>query len=174
MMTPPKLSTNILSKYAKLYEKKWPADIKLEDEFFQWFKKHRYLNKEMFVKIGRWKTKRQTKNYLKNSEDFVKKATRRALAAKGDLARIEALMQLHGVSWAVASVILHFAFPNQYPILDFRALWSLKLQQPKSYSAKFWQEYVAAFRNLLHETRLSARVVDRGLWMYSKLQQKTK
>ena len=144
------------------------------DEFSQWFKKHRYLNKETFVSIGRWKTKRQTKNYLKNGDNFVKEITQRALSTKGELSRIESLMQLHGVSWAVASVILHFAFLNRYPILDFRAIWSLGLPQPKSYNFKFWQEYVAVFRNLLQATGLPARTVDRGLWMYSKLHQKTK
>lgn len=34
-------------------------------------------------------------------------------------------------TWGVASVILHFAYPDDYMILDFRAVWSLGIRQPK-------------------------------------------
>ena len=84
-MTQPRISKEIVSDYAKRYEKKWSKDTELEDEFFEWFKKHRYLNKKMFIRLGRWKTKRQTKNYLKNSEYFINKVTRDALAVKDDV-----------------------------------------------------------------------------------------
>src|SRR3989344_6810310 len=132
-----KFSKKLLMEYAKLYEQKWPHYIKQEKEFFEWFTQHRYLNKKTFIELGCWKTKRQTKNYLKNSDDFIKKTTTQALLANNDNNRLEILMRLHGVSWAVGSVILHFAFPNQYPILDFRVIWSLGFQQPKSYNFEF-------------------------------------
>ena len=79
--------------------------------------------------------------------------------------------ELHGISWALASVVLHFAFPNRYPILDFRAIWSLHFRKPKSYTFDFWQLYVERFRALQRKTRLPARRLDRGLWMFSKLKQ---
>ena len=36
-----------------------------------------------------------------------------------------ALLELRGVGVPVASALLHFAVPERYPILDFRALESL-------------------------------------------------
>ncbi|MEK9180525.1 MAG: hypothetical protein AAB897_03880 [Patescibacteria group bacterium] len=130
------------------------------------------MDKGTFVRLGRWKTQRQIKNYLRNSDELIRLITRKALRAQDEKIRIETLMELHGVSWAVASVILHFAFPDEYPILDFRAIWSLGFKQPKSYNFNFWQEYVERFRRLCKATDLPARTVDRGLWMFSKLNQK--
>ncbi len=166
------LTKNELVRCAKLYEERWPNDIAVEENFFEWFRKNRYLDKEKFVQLGRWKTRRQTKNYLRNSEKFIQATTQKALKTKDEKTKIETLMQLHGVAWAVASVILHFAFPEQYPILDFRAIWSMGLRQPKSYSFNFWQQYVTRFRKLRDETNLPARTLDRGLWMFSKLNQR--
>ena len=95
----------------------------------------------------------------------VRKVINESLTSVDEEKRIEILMKLRGVSWAVASVILHFAFPNKYPILDFRALWSLDKVRPKSYGFRFWIEYVLEFRNLVQETGLYGRTIDRGLWM---------
>lgn len=41
--------------------------------------------------------------------------------------RIEVLTVVCGVSWPVASTILHYCVSDDYPILDFRALWSLEM-----------------------------------------------
>lgn len=169
-----KLTKDEILKYARLYEERWPNDVALEDKFFDWFRKHRYLNKDIFVRLGRWKTKRQTKNYLRNSDEFIRLTTRKALQKKDEKIKIEILMELYGVSWSVASVILHFAFPNKYPILDFRAIWSLGFEQPKNYNFYFWQQYINRFRKLCEDTNLSARTIDRGLWMFSKLNQNYK
>jgi hypothetical protein len=43
---------------------------------------------------------------------------------------IEILTILEGVNYSVASTLLHFAFPDQYPILDFRTIWSLGIEKP--------------------------------------------
>ncbi len=39
---------------------------------------------------------------------------------------------LDGVSWLIASVILHFCHSDPYPIIDFRSLWSVSLEVPSS------------------------------------------
>ncbi|HQL94014.1 MAG TPA: hypothetical protein PL005_05005, partial [Candidatus Hydrogenedentes bacterium] len=76
---------------------------------------------------------------------------------------------LAGVSWPTASVFLHFAFPEKYPILDFRALWSLNIDPPpKQYTFPFWKEYADFCRNLSGEAGVSLRTLDKALWMYSK------
>ncbi len=130
------------------------------------------MDKKTFIELCRWKTKRQTKNYLRNSDSYIKAITRAALVSKDEKTRIETLMKLRGVSWTVASVILHFSFPGKYPILDFRAIWSLGFKQPSTYNFEFWEKYIGEFRKLLIKTRLSERKIDRGLWMYSKVNQR--
>jgi hypothetical protein len=70
---------------------------------------------------------------------------------------------------ADASVLLHFGQKDPYPILDFRALWSLGLDEgPSVYNFKFWWEYVECCRDLRTKAGTTMRTLDRALWQYSK------
>jgi hypothetical protein len=87
------------------------------------------------------------------------------------------LQMLHGVSYPTASVILHFFHVDTYPILDFRALWSMRIAQPSQYTFEFWWRYVGACRRFHARARrrfpqLSMRELDRALWQYSKERQR--
>src|ERR1019366_5277319 len=42
---------------------------------------------------------------------------------------------------------------DPYPIVDFRALWSLRLSETPPYPFAFWQSYVSGWRVLLREAR---------------------
>ena len=130
--------------------------------------KRSYLIKSEFVEVGEWKSPRQRKRYLNNSEEDVQEITNASLSAKSDRAKIGYLLALDGVSYPVASVILHFAFPDCYPILDFRALWSLGWEKPSSYNFKFWQKYCRRIQQLSKDLKLSIRIIDKALWQYSK------
>ena len=79
---------------------------------------------------------------------------------------------LTGVSWPTASVILHFFHPDPYPIMDFRALWSVSLKVPAQYTFEFWWEYVKFCRGIASRSRVDMRTLDRALWQYSKERQK--
>jgi hypothetical protein len=79
---------------------------------------------------------------------------------------------LTGVKWPTASVFLHFALPDCYPILDFRALWSLKTEVPAQYSFRFWSSYADFCRKLLAQAGVSMRVLDQALWKYSEIHQR--
>ena len=69
----------------------------------------------------------------------------------------------------MASVILHFCHRDPYPILDFRALWSLGAEEPASgYNSDFWQQYTTTCRALAAEAACPLRTLDRALWAYSK------
>lgn len=78
-----------------------------------------------------------------------------------------ALCVLRGIS-SVASVILHLAFPDHFPMLGFRALASLGYRQPRSYTLQFWLDYCKAVKGIAAELGLSLRTVDKTLWRYSK------
>ncbi|MDO8558351.1 MAG: hypothetical protein Q7S09_04165 [bacterium] len=132
----------------------------------------RYLTKDQFVRVGIWKSPRQKKRYKSNDDVTVREITAFSFSAKTEQARLGALLALEGVSFPVASVILHFAFPERYPILDFRALWSLGWELPKSYNFRFWAKYCDKIRSIAMESSLSIRTVDKALWQYSKKNQK--
>jgi len=109
---------------------------------------------------------------LANSDEFVKEITGFALSAKDERARIETLTTLSGVAWPTASVILHFFHRDDYPILDYRALWSVGYDAAPIYSFEFWWKYVDYTRKLAERSGLDIRTVDRALWQYSREKQR--
>lgn len=122
--------------------------------------------------VCKWKSKRAAHQAEKNNDLEVQEITRLAFAAHSERVRIEVLQVLHGVSYPTASVILHFFHRDPYPILDFRALWSLGIRQPSQYTFDFWWDYVERCRELHQEARrlfpkLTMRDLDRALWQYS-------
>jgi hypothetical protein len=96
-------------------------------------------------KVCRWKTPRSTPLVAQNEAELVESQTCLALnETSGERERLEALRSLRGVEWATASVLLHLAYPERYPILDKRALHALGVRPPSAYSFRFWEAYVAA------------------------------
>jgi hypothetical protein len=132
-----------------------------------------YLTKKQLQTIADWKSPRSAGHIAGNDEAFVREITRFALSAKAERVRIETLTLLNGVSWPTASVILHFFHRQRYPILDFRALWSVSLDVPNQFTFPFWLEYVEFCRKLATKCRVNMRTLDRALWQYSKEYQAT-
>lgn len=131
-----------------------------------------YLTKEQLGLVARWKAPRSAGHVEKNQDNFVKEITSWSFAAREERSRIEVLTVLDGVLWPSASVILHLFHKDPYPILDFRALWSVGLEVPKQYSFPFWWEYVNFCKDIAQRNALDMRTLDRALWQYSKENQK--
>ena len=115
-----------------------------------------------------WKTARSRPKVAANTEAAVVDATRRALGAGDETARIAALLELEGVGVPTASTLLYFAFPDDYPILDVRALESLGVKPRSQYPMSFWLEYLEACRALSRRSGVSIRTLDKALWQHSK------
>ncbi|MGH7322475.1 MAG: hypothetical protein ACRELA_23010, partial [Candidatus Rokuibacteriota bacterium] len=81
------------------------------------------------------------------------------------------LRTLAGIEWPTASVILHFCDGRPYPILDYRALWSLGFAKPPAYTFDFWWAYTDFARVLAQSTGHDMRTLDRALWQFSKAHQ---
>lgn len=143
-------------------------DLLVEEEIKSWLKINKYLNKEVFVRLCCWKSPRPKKKYEKNDEQTVEEITKFSFSTNSERARVESLQILYGVLYPVASAILHFGFPDRYPIMDFRVIWSLKWEQPKSYNFEFWVKYCNEMRRLSEKFKLPIRVIDKALWTYSK------
>ena len=128
--------------------------------------------RDEFLALTRWKTQRTKSRCESNTEAAVRQMTALGLSTTDERLRIESLVALHGVERRTASVLLHFAHRDPYPIIDFRALWSLGVdEEPKYYSFALWDAYVAACRSLAKRAGVSMRVFDRALWQYSKEKQ---
>jgi hypothetical protein len=95
-------------------------------------------------------------------------ATHQALAAADEATRISALLGLTGVGVPTASTLLYCAFPDDYPILDVRALESLGVKPRSQYPVSFWLEYLRACRVLARRHAVTIRTLDKALWQHSK------
>jgi hypothetical protein len=124
-----------------------------------------------FRSVCRWKSPRSGPLVAENSAASVRAATRTALSeAKGERERAEALLSLRGVGWPTASVLLHLAYPELYPILDKRALHALGVRAPGKYTLGFWEAYLAAWRRLAAQAGVEGRSFDQALWQWSREQ----
>ena len=132
-------------------------------------KNNGYLTKSQLFKVCKWKSPRSAGHVKKNSIGFIKEITSIALSTQEERTKIEILTLLNGVNWPSASVILHFFHNDLYPILDFRALWSLGIEKvPAQYTFEFWWKYVSYCRELSLKHNIDMRTLDKALWQYSK------
>ena len=126
-----------------------------------------YLDKVLLKRVARWKSPRPARHVEKNDEDYVKEITSWSFSATNERARIRVLRLLDGVGWPTASAILHLFHKDPYPILDFRALWSVGIEDYK-YSSAFWLDDVHFCRDIASRNQVDMRILDKALWQYSK------
>jgi len=163
-----------IKRWAERYSKGLkPREKELEeeiaDEVASRIKSEGFLSKEDFQKICRWKTRGRTEHWYKeNEEGFIKVVTRTAFSTGNERFRIVSLAALKGVDWPTASAILHFGYPDTYPVLDVNALHALGLDEPKRYDYELWQAYTGFCRELVGECKVSMRDLYCALWQYGK------
>jgi len=131
-----------------------------------------YLRRGEFLEICEWKTQRSKSRCARNSSFMVETISRAALSTSDEALKIDLLRTLHGVEWPTASTLLHFCDKRPYPILDYRALWSLGYDKPPRYTMDFWLAYLAFTRGLARRLKQDIRTIDRALWQYSKARQR--
>jgi len=116
-----------------------------------------------------WKSARTLPRAERNAAAAIKQATRAAFKASDEVTRVACLISLEGVGIPVASALLHFAFPDRYPILDFRALHTLGDPRRRTqYSPAFWADYVKRCQDLAEQVSVSIRELDKALWQDSR------
>jgi hypothetical protein len=127
-----------------------------------------YYTRREFIEVCAWKTPRSRPRVAANSGRAVISRTGRALAAGDESERITPLLELQGVGVPTASTLLYVAFPDDYPILDVRALESLGVKSRSTYTLSFWAQYLDACRELARLHGVSIRILDKTLWQYSQ------
>lgn len=127
-----------------------------------------HYTREEFLTVCEWKTSRSRSKVERNDAAAVEEATRHALESADERERMEALAALEGVGVPTASTLLHFAFPDDYPILDVRALESLGQRSRSVYPVEYWLRYLDVCRELALRHGVSIRTLDKALWQNSK------
>lgn len=124
-----------------------------------------HMTRADLIAVAKWKWKggRTQQLVAVNSEEEVIEITGAAFRAKSERLRIGALLSLHGVKWPMASVILHFAFPDRYPILDVRAMTAVG--GSTIYNLDRWLEYTNLCKRVAAIHKVSMRELDRALWV---------
>jgi hypothetical protein len=128
-----------------------------------------FYTRDEFLVVCAWKTRRTKTLVALNSAGDVQHATRAALRdGVSETRRIQALRALWGVDVRTASVFLHLADIDRWPILDVLALRALGVPERNSYSVALWEAYVAAWRKLRAQAAVDGRTLDRALWQWGK------
>lgn len=132
-----------------------------------------YLTKTDLRTVARWKSPRSAGYMETNPDEYIQEISGIALTARAERTRIEVLTLLDGVQWPTASVVLHFFHKDPYPIVDYRALWSISMDVPNQYTFGLWWKYVEYCRMLAVRAHLEMRELDQALWQYSKENQRS-
>ena len=128
------------------------------------------LSQDDLEAVARWKWPGGAlRKLVKENETLgisVQKITKESFdPATSEQLRIEKLRGLRGVGWPMASTILHFVFPDRYPILDVRAMRTVG--GSTNFTFEKWEEYCELCRMTANEYGMKKlRVLDRALWMY--------
>lgn len=147
------------------------SDSEIENRIVPPARRRGYLKRDEFLEICHWKSPRSRPRCEQNRESFIEEVTRISLSASDEELKVRVLLLLSGVSWPTASVILHLCDHGQYPILDYRALWSLGFEKPPAYDYNFWAGYCEFVRGIAKRSGHDMRTIDRALWQYSKEKQ---
>ena len=133
----------------------------------------KFLNREYFIRLGRWKTPRYAATRETNDKHNIIATTRSAYLAKDDLLKLNKLKRLKGVGVAVASTILYYLQPGNFPIFDFHARHTLvkagRLSESEDNdSDKVWLKYTKEIRRISSFHNKTIREVEKALFAYDK------
>jgi len=138
-----------------------------------------YLTQDELAAVCRWKSARAIQHIRANNHHRVRAATAAAMATSSERRRLEALLQLKGVSVPMASAVLMLLYPKRYGVIDIR-VWQLlyavgavsEKRGGTNFSAKNWLEFLVILRRLSSKLGVTARAVERTMFDMHKANQK--
>ena len=144
-------------------------------------KKRGYLTKKEFLQICLWKSPRPKRHYEENSEEEIKKTTKKAFLTPHEITKINRLTKLMGVSIPTASAILALTDPKNYGVIDIR-VWKvlrkfdLVRDNPEgiNFTPKQWYKYLIKLRYLAKKLKKPARIIELTMFFHHKEIQKGK
>lgn len=165
----PRFALSEVGHWAERYA--YAADEPAIDELAATVRERGHFLRDEFLEAYRWKTHRTAHHVVRYTNEEIVDVTALAFRQPNEQLRISLLLALKGVDWAVASALLHIGLSADYPILDFRALWSLHSAVPPSLTFDFWWEYVSCCRAIAEAAGTTVRELDKALWAFSKANQ---
>jgi hypothetical protein len=123
---------------------------------------------EILKNIVSWKAAR-VKGYIKEEDnEFIKEVTRIAFSTQNERLKLEILTLLEGVSIRMASAILMFCYPEEYTVMDVRALDSLVEANQLTGKIKVDYDNFKQYNQICHriakENGVPLRTLDKALW----------
>ncbi len=126
--------------------------------------------------IVRWKSERVVHYLLGNSQQKVREVLEVVADPKTPLhTAIDALTKLHGIDLTVATAILSAIHPDQYAVLDFRALEALGHAR---HNVDFYQQYMDYMRMIARNLEIKPQsglpgptplhALERALWEWAR------
>ena len=144
-------------------------------------KRRGYLTKGELVAVCRWKSARAINRIRANNHHRIRAATGAALATRSEQRRLEALVQLEGVSVPMASAVLMLVDPKRYGVIDTR-VWQLlhavgavsENRKGTHFSLENWLQFLSIVRGLSSRLQVSARAIERTLFDVHKANQENR
>jgi len=131
------------------------------------------FSKSTFLRILCWKSPRLKGIVRLKDFDVYQNGIRLAHDAVED-EKIKMLIQLYGIGAPFGSTILHFMYPDSFPIFDVRTVETLnfaRLIQFKRTNPTHYASFRSVMLNLLRENQpFSLREIDRALFAFHKIQ----
>jgi len=130
------------------------------------------VSKDTFIDILDWKAARVKGIVRLNEFDTYEKAFRKCFKAPND-EKIAILDELYGIGVPVASTILHFMYPQSFPIMDIRTVETLHYAGYIKSIARDRERYIPFQSTILKIAKdypkWSLRQIDRALFAYHKI-----
>lgn len=142
-------------------------------------RKSRGLSKADLEEVCRWKSPRAISLIRQNEPARIRRITKLSFATRDEEKRIALLTTLRGVGIPMASAILMLTGPKRYGVIDIRVwqlLYALGSVQSnprgRSLTSVNWHEYLMILRHHAKRLNVTARDVERSLFMYHKKAQR--
>lgn len=141
-------------------------------------KRRGYLTKGELVAVCRWKSARVIGRVRANTHHRIREATSTALSARNEQRRVDALVELEGVSVPMASAVLMLLYPKRYGVIDIRVWQLLHAARAVDHNPKgtrlttaHWLQFLSVIRRLALRLHVSPRATERGLFAVHKAHQ---
>ena len=132
---------------------------------------HGCISEETFIRLINWKSPRIRPIFEKRGYEEYRLAIKKCLIAE-EHDKMAILDEAYGIGAPVASTILHFIYPDRFPIIDFRtaeALHHFGLIESPRVSAKGYTAFRDAILDIRkRHDRWSLRQIDMALFAYDK------
>lgn len=132
-----------------------------------------YMSKEDLIAVCNWKSPRARPLCTSNHGNAVISASRLAFSVRDEEARMQALIQLNGVSVPMASAILTSFDPKRYGFIDIRVWQTLHhngyvKENPHGTNLRVehWLVYLEVLRKFAMASRRTAREAEQALFHY--------